>query len=156
MKVLLAIDGSACSEAAVAEVARRPLPTGSEVKVLSVVEMPVVAAVDPWTIPPGYFDEIMDAARESARAAVEKAVAKLRTSEDKSLKITSQMITGSPKRAILDEAEQWGADLIVVGSHGYGILNRLLLGSVSQAAALHAKCPVEIVRSHEASESEKK
>ena len=156
MKVLLAIDGSACSDAAVAEVSRRPWPTGSEVKVFSVVELPVVPAIDPWTIPPDYFEEIMKAARESAGEAVGKAVAKLQMGEDKTLKITSQMIEGSPKRAILDEAEQWRADLIVVGSHGYGVLNRLLLGSVSQAMALHAKCSVEIVRLPEASESEKK
>lgn len=53
---------------------------------------------------------------------------------------------GSPKRVILEEAERWGADLIMVGSHGYGFWNRLLLGSVSQAITTHANCSVEIVR----------
>jgi nucleotide-binding universal stress UspA family protein len=47
---------------------------------------------------------------------------------------------------ILDEAERWGADLIVVGSHGYRAWERFLLGSVSQAVVSHAKCSVEVVR----------
>ena len=63
--------------------------------------------------------------------------------------ISTEMIEGSPKEAILNEAESWGADLIVVGSHGYGGFQRFLLGSVSQAVALHARCPVEIARARE-------
>jgi nucleotide-binding universal stress UspA family protein len=47
---------------------------------------------------------------------------------------------------ILEEAERWQADLIVVGSHGFGPVKRRLLGSVSQAIALHAHYSVEIVR----------
>jgi nucleotide-binding universal stress UspA family protein len=47
---------------------------------------------------------------------------------------------------ILDEAESWGADLIVVGSHGYRAWERFLLGSVSQSVVSHAKCSVEVVR----------
>jgi nucleotide-binding universal stress UspA family protein len=47
---------------------------------------------------------------------------------------------------ILDEVEKWGADLIVLGSHGYRGWRRFLLGSVSHAVATHARCSVEIVR----------
>jgi nucleotide-binding universal stress UspA family protein len=56
------------------------------------------------------------------------------------------MLKGYPKQVILDDAERWEADLIVVGSHGRRGLTRLLLGSVSQAVAAHAGCCVEIVR----------
>jgi nucleotide-binding universal stress UspA family protein len=51
---------------------------------------------------------------------------------------------------ILEQSEAFGADLIVVGSHGLGNFERFLLGSVAQAVALHAKCSVEIVRSPKA------
>jgi nucleotide-binding universal stress UspA family protein len=60
--------------------------------------------------------------------------------------VSTEVLRGSPKHAIIEEAERWGADLIVVGSHGYSALERFLLGSVSQSIAHHAKCSVEIVR----------
>ena len=47
---------------------------------------------------------------------------------------------------ILKEADDWGADLIVLGSHGRRGWNRFMLGSVSEAVALHAGCSVEIIR----------
>jgi nucleotide-binding universal stress UspA family protein len=46
----------------------------------------------------------------------------------------------------MDEAEKWGPDLIVLGSHGYSGWRRFLLGSVSHAVATHEHCSVEIVR----------
>jgi nucleotide-binding universal stress UspA family protein len=52
----------------------------------------------------------------------------------------------TPKELILSEAAEWNAGLLVVGSHGRRGVNRFLLGSVSEAIALHAKCSVEIVR----------
>jgi nucleotide-binding universal stress UspA family protein len=57
-----------------------------------------------------------------------------------------RLFSGHPKEVILDEAEKWDADLIVVGSHGYRGWQRFLLGSVSQAIASHAPCSVQIVR----------
>ena len=60
--------------------------------------------------------------------------------------VTSRVLEGAPEDAILDEADRWQADVIVLGSHGYGPMKRRLLGSVSQAVALHAPCSVEIVR----------
>ena len=47
--------------------------------------------------------------------------------------IAAKTIKGDPKIAILDEAERWGADLIVLGTRGYNALERLWLGSVSRA-----------------------
>jgi nucleotide-binding universal stress UspA family protein len=60
--------------------------------------------------------------------------------------VATEALTGSPKRTIVEESEAWGADLIVVGSHGYHTWERMLLGSVSQSVAAHALCSVEIVR----------
>ena len=51
---------------------------------------------------------------------------------------------------ILNEASAWGADLIVVGSHGRQGASRFLLGSVSEPVAFHANCSVEIVRENRA------
>ena len=145
MRILLAIDGSEQSEAAVDEIARRGFPADSEVRVIAVVEPPYLGKGLDMSF---YGAEAEKAARELARAVVEKAAAKLRADErSREFNITAEVISGSPKDVILEEAEAFGADLIVVGSHGHGMLDRFLLGSVSQAVALHAKCSVEIVRS---------
>ena len=55
---------------------------------------------------------------------------------------------GDPADAILDVAEEQGADLIIVGSHGYNRWERLLLGSVSDSVIHHAPCSVLVVRNY--------
>ena len=147
MKILLAIDGSPCSETAVAEVARRPWPADSQLRVISVVEPPGALTAEPYMGTGGYFEEVERLKRQQAEDALAEAAGVLRggagTAE---MGITSEALTGSPKRTIVEEAEAWGADLIVVGSHGYQTWERMLLGSVSQSVAAHARCSVLIVR----------
>lgn len=155
MRVLLAVDGSTFSDEAVKEVARRPWPAGTEVKVISVVE-PLYVTPEPWVGMEEYYREVDEASRKTAEQATEGAALKLRTGEDKSIKVTTELFFGSPKREILEEAERWGADLIVVGSHGYGFWNSLLLGSVSHTVATQARCCVEIVKRPKVAEGEKR
>ena len=154
MKVLLAVDGSEFSDAAVAEMARRPWLAGGEIKVLSVFEPPLPHTPEAWAVPPAYFEELTTSARSKAQTIIEAAIETLKKALGKSTTIQGECIQGSPKSVILDEAERWGADLIVVGSHGYGAWERFLLGSVSQAVVAHAKCSVEVVRSRKPAEDE--
>jgi|ERR1700686_3008791 len=128
------------SAIAVNEVASRPWPPSSEVKIVTAFQVPVTPTPEVWALPPEYFETIERTARESAQAVVDVAVAKLRGTLDKSVIVTGAVLAGPPREAILDEADRWKADLIVLGSHGYGAWQRFLLGSVS-----HAKCSVEVV-----------
>jgi len=146
MKILLAIDGSPCSDKAVEELARRPWPQGSEIKVLTSYEIPLPPTPEAWAIPNAYFEEVDRAAAAQARSIVEQAVTKLRSAMGSAVNIKGEFVTGPPRVVILDEAESWNADLIVVGSHGYRAWERFLLGSVSQSIVSHAKCSVEVVR----------
>ncbi|MBI3652005.1 MAG: universal stress protein [Acidobacteria bacterium] len=150
MKILLAVDGSSYSDAAVAAIAKRPWPAHSEIKILSVIEpfMPYMTEI--WATSNEFWEELEKAAQEQANQALQDAVEKLTATTSKSLQLSTEIVQGNPKNAILDEAEKWGADLIVLGSHGYTGFKRLLLGSVSQAVASHAHCSVEIVRLPEA------
>ena len=149
MKILLAVDGSDCSDAAVEAFTRRPWPTESEVKVITAAEVPVPVGMEPWAVSANYFAELDKSVREAAQAVIDSALLKLKTIADKTLKVSSEIIQGPPRQVIVDEAEDWGADLIVMGSRGLGAWNRLLLGSVSSAVIHHAKCSVEIVRARE-------
>ncbi len=155
MKVLLAVDGSAFGEEAAREVARRPWPEGSEVRVISVVEPVSMPAVEPLALPQNYFDELERFAAEKAHTAVDSALKILRERDDTAMKLSSDTPRGPAKQTIIGEAEAWGADLLVVGSHGYGFWSRLLLGSVSQSVAAHAPCSVEIIKRREREEGGK-
>lgn len=146
MKILLAIDGSAYSDAAVEEVLKRSWPPHSEVKVITAVEMPVPVGMGPWGVVPQYSVELEKSVRKAAQTVMDDALLKLSTIEDKTLKMSSEIVQGPPGQLIVDEAERWGADLILMGSRGLGAWNRLLLGSVSSAVVHHAKCSVEVVR----------
>lgn len=146
MKILLAVDGSACSDAAVEELAKRPWPPHTEVKVITIVEIPAPVGMEPWAVSPDYFETMERTLRQAGQAVLESTLPKLKTTTEKTLKISSEIIQGSPAQVIVDEAESWGADLIVMGSRGLGLWNRLLLGSVSNAVVQHAKCSVEVVR----------
>ncbi len=146
MKILLAVDGSNCSDAAAQELAKRPWPPQSEVKVITAVEVPAPVGMEPWAMSPDYFENLEGSVRQAAQEVLDDSLLKLKTITDKTLKISSEIIQGTPAQVIVDEAESWGADLIIMGSRGLGIWNRLLLGSVSNAVVHHAKCSVEVVR----------
>ena len=146
MKILIGVDGSEYSDAALDEVSQRTWPDGSQILVVNAFEMPVSPTPEVWSLPPDYYERLDRAIRTQADEVLKAAEKQLRSRLSDSIEIKSKAILGSPKRVILDEAESFKADLIVVGSHGYPTWERLLLGSVSQAVVSHAKCSVEVVR----------
>jgi len=143
MKILIAIDGSDFSQAVLKSVIARPWPPNTEVKVLHVVEPPSLlmgremGGYDPE------FEMVWKALREQAKDLVEKAAEKLRGAK---VNVSTELVEGDPKSQIIDIANEWRADMIVLGSHGRTGLDRFLMGSVSQAVVRHAHCSVEIVR----------
>ena len=155
MKILLAVDGSVCSDAAAQELAKRPWPPQSEVKVITAVEIPAPVGMEPWAVSPDYFENMERTLRQAGQSVLDSTLPKLKTITDKTLKISSEIIQGSPAQVIVDEAKSWGADLIILGSRGLGIWNRLLLGSVSNAVVQHAKCSVEVVRTPQEKQPDK-
>jgi nucleotide-binding universal stress UspA family protein len=147
MKILLATDGSTFSERAVNVIAGRPWPAGSEIKVVYVVHPPIADIPDPLLMLYAARMQMLEHERKEGKTTVEQAAARLRTGEgSRSFEITTEVLEGSPKELIVEEAERWGADVIVLGSRGRGAAKRFLLGSVSLAVATHAPCSVEIVR----------
>jgi nucleotide-binding universal stress UspA family protein len=148
LKILLAVDGSEGSRHATEALAARPWPGGTEIRVLSAVELGMSALQGAFEIP------ALDAAQlESQRAAAMKRTEEAIDSARKTLEAagltTSESISvllASPPEIILQEAAAWPADCIVLGSHGSSGLSRFLIGSTSETVATHAACSVEVVR----------
>ena len=146
MRILIGVDGSEYGDAAVEAVSRRSWPKGSEILIVNAFELPLAATPEVWALPPDYYERLDRICRAQSDAIVTAAVEKLSSAFGDSVTVTGKTISGSPRSVILDQAEGWKPDLIVVGSHGYPTWERLLLGSVSQAVVSHAKCSVEVVR----------
>jgi nucleotide-binding universal stress UspA family protein len=119
MKVLVAIDGSAHSEAAVAEVARRPWPAGTEVEILTVIHPIGPMLPDPAFVTAASHMEQAEELRQQAPMLVSAACEQFRRGTPE-LSVITKIVEGVPKNLIVEEAREWNADLIVVGSHGYG------------------------------------
>jgi nucleotide-binding universal stress UspA family protein len=143
MKILLAVDDSKYSAAATREVAKRPWPKGTIVRVLTVVEPFPPIAIEPWY---GGRETLIGMDKELQKRARDLAKKHAERLKKKGIKTQSVVLEGDARFVIVHEAEKWKADLIVMGSHGYTGIKRLLLGSVASSVVSHASCSVEIVR----------
>lgn len=147
MKILLAVDGSKCSEVAVETLIRQYKPEGTEVLVTNVVEsvklMPITYGFGAGPVFVQDYEKIATEWREQGQALVTRVVEQLRKA---GFKGTPSLVEGDARERILEAAKTWRPDLILLGSHGWRGLDRFLLGSVSDAIARHAPCSVEIVR----------
>jgi len=89
------------------------------------------------------FDQIQQEQSRNARQLTEEVAGTLKAA---SLQAETAVRDGDPRTVILDEAKEWAADLIVLGSHGHSRLERWVLGSVTRSIVDHAPCSVEVVR----------
>lgn len=147
MKVLLATDGSKTGTAASEAVRRIALQENDEVKIVCIVDMAVPMAIDIYG---GYLpdtSELEKAAKENAAKVLGETGDSVKGYfPDREIKISSEILFGTPESRIVETAEEMKADLIVIGSHGYNRWERLLLGSVSDSVVHHAHCSVLVVR----------
>ncbi len=148
MKILISTDGSKFSKAAIdacREIVADPVKTSF--KIISAVEYPMPVAAEVVMVSAEYYDQIEQAGHAQAKIFLEQAAAQLRLLfPGVKLDLTTEVIDGSPQRVIVEKAQEWSADLIVVGSHGYGFWSRTLIGSVSSSVVHHAPCSVLVVR----------
>jgi nucleotide-binding universal stress UspA family protein len=143
MKILLAVDDSEYSEAAVEAIASRPWPHGSTVRLLSAVEPVVPPAAELWYDAAGSLERLRQEITKHHEELTARVAERLQPT---GLTVETVVRAGDPRSVIVDEAKEWSADLIVVGSHGRTGIARLLLGSVAHSVVSHAPCSVEVVR----------
>lgn len=149
VKIVIGIDGSDHAIAAVQAVANRHWPDGSEVKFVTAIGSAIVDAsitqaahqaginvAHKSTANKAYLDEIQQMLQMKLTTLLEKT----------GLKTSFLVKEGNPKHLLINEAKEWGADIIFVGSRGLNKAKRFLLGSVSSAVAVRAQCSVEVIR----------
>ena len=146
-RLLLAVDGSTYSRAAADDVIARVRTEDVEVHVLHVVDLAaLVPPAHDFARGPDYGPDVMSHVahgREAAEALVQDTANRLKAV---GFRAVTAVRDGDPRHVILDYAAELGCDWIVMGSHGRRGLERLLMGSVSEAVARHAHCSVHIVR----------
>ena len=135
LRVLLATDGSPDARDAAQWLGRFPLAPGSTILVFSAVTIPP----SPITFPG--LEELQRSLLADGRRACDEAVDLLRSRWPA---IEVSVVAGEAREQILRAAETWKPDLAVLGRRGLGGLERLLLGSVSLAAARHLPCSIFI------------
>lgn len=146
MKIIIATDGSSFSQAAVKKccqmIANRE---DTAIKIISVYQ--TVVPADIFVASVQYSPELEEALRTQAEGFVEKGAAAVREYfAGSNLDLSTQVMIGIPSQVIIEMAEEWKADLIVVGSHGRGFWGRVLIGSVTDAVLHHAPCSVLVIR----------
>lgn len=148
MRILIAIDGSEFGSSAVRFISRViGKDAGIDMKIITIIE-PVAGTELEMIIES--TEQLLDPHNPQAQTAAEV----LRQSKElmtesmagKDFSVSTKILAGPVARSIVEEAESWKADLIVLGSHGYGFWKRAWLGSVTDRVMSHAHCSVLVVR----------
>lgn len=113
---------------------------GARLNVLHVYSLPVYNLPDGSYVPTA---EVANSVAEAARKQLDATVARY---SDRGVTVSGILRNGSPQVEISNVANEIGADLIVMGTHGRGALGRVLLGSVAQAVVRSATQPVLTIR----------
>jgi nucleotide-binding universal stress UspA family protein len=143
MKILLGVDESPHSNAAVEFVKKMQWPKGTRVLVVSAARPPIMAYSEVY-VPAAPHTEAM--IEQEVRYHEELAARAEETLRVPGIATEARVVTGDPREVLIAEARSSGADLIVVGSHGRTGLTKMLLGSVASHVVTHAPCSVMVVK----------
>jgi nucleotide-binding universal stress UspA family protein len=135
-RIVVGVDGSAQSKAALAWAIRQARLTGATVEAVIAWEFPATYG-DPLPVAPGL------SFKELAAEVVTRAIAEVSSPKEEAT-IRPKAVEGVPAQVLLDASA--GAELLVVGSRGHGAFVADLLGSVSQQCVHRARCPVVVIR----------
>ncbi|RZL47134.1 MAG: universal stress protein [Pedobacter sp.] len=139
-KILIAVDNSICSEKAAKAGYEMANKFGAEVALLNIIE-PAPATVNPdFTLAP-VFMEMYDNSEENSQTLLQQ----IANAHGNGIATTYLTSLDTATHGIIQQAEEWGAELIVIGTHGRGGLYHFLMGSVAEHVARKAACPVLIV-----------
>ena len=143
MKIMIGVDDSPCSQAALEFVGKLSWPADTEVTIVSSVVMPTCASTAMFTPASMQFENWLDELTKFHQEVVARDEKMLRHA---GLKVASRVLQGDAREALVEQATKDHVDLLVVGSHGRTGLDRLLMGSVASHVVTHAPCSVLVVK----------
>lgn len=135
-RIVVGVDGSEGSRHALSWAAKQAALTGATLEVVTAWEYPATYGWVP--VPPEDYalEEFATKSQDEALTAV--------FGDNQPAKLVKKVVQGHPAEVLVAESE--GADLLVVGSRGYGGFADAMLGSVSTYAIHHAHGPVTVIR----------
>lgn len=141
--ILVGVDGSATAHAALERAAKLASSTGAELHVVSAYQNAMAAASPALSVEGGVgLGNVTDALRQAAEEILGNETKDLGADD---VKVQTHAVEGEAADVIIDSAENFGCDLIVVGSRGMRGGKRFLLGSVPNSVAHHANLDVLII-----------
>jgi nucleotide-binding universal stress UspA family protein len=136
--VVVGVDGSDPSVAALSWASRYGAATGATVRAVRVWHYPTAAGLPPGKTPEPVETEVEGWVRDELSQAVTKAA------PDPSAQVEIKIVYGHPAQALIDESR--GESLLVLGHRGHGGFAEALTGSIVIHCVNHAACPVVVVR----------
>ena len=143
-KVLVPVDGSATSELGLQEAMKLARLTGASVRLLHVVDVLSLAIAGAGTA--GVAGDMLAAVRASGRTILRRAEASVQAAQLTVDTVLHENTSGRVAEIIADEVTSWGADLVVLGTHGRRGVGRLILGSDAEQVLRLSSVPVLLVR----------
>jgi nucleotide-binding universal stress UspA family protein len=142
-RILVPVDGSACSAHGLAEAIRLAKNQGGSIRLMHVVNEFIL---DPAYSPQAYSPNVIEAIKESGKAVLERAAGDVRKAGVVCDTVLLESVGGPAADFIVAQAKEWPAELIVMGTHGRRGLRRLALGSDAESVVRLAPVPLLLVR----------
>lgn len=146
MRILLASDGSTPAEVAHQLAASIAWPAGSTIRIATVVTPPIGLYALPLAAAPALPADIDRLEADLAAAGEQVLEEAARAVAASGCTVERRLLRGRAGSAIVDEAADWQADVVILGSRGHGAISAMLLGSVGAEVVDHAPCPVLVAR----------
>lgn len=150
-RIFVPIDGSSTSNRGLDEAVKLAQLTGASIRLLHVM--------DTWSVATGlesygvYVADVIPRMKEAGELLLTQAKTRLQAQGVKVDSVLLDSLTTRVSEAVIEQAKAWGADLIVIGTHGRRGVGRLLLGSDAEQIARMATVPVLLVRATEVKDS---
>ena len=144
-KILVPVDGSATSKAGLREAISLAKGQGAQLQLVNVADQHYVAMMGLESS--AGIGDMMESTKSSGRAILRNAQATAKKAGVEATAVLLETLTGPAADPIIKQARKWGADLIVLGTHGRRGVRRLLMGSDAEQIVRYSPVPVMLVRS---------